>query len=308
VKALFLLGPTASGKTAAALALAERFPVEVISVDSAQVYRDMDVGTAKPSREERARVPHHLIDILDPTQATRPGAFATTRSAWWERSRNAAGFRCSPAARCSISARSPRVSRTCRRPSPRCAPSSKPKRPAKAGLRCMRSLRASILPRRGALSPRTRSASSARWRCTGTTGRALSALQDEGRRSAPPFETLRIALEPSDRGVLHARIAERFRRMLDEGLVAELDVLRRRYRLDAAKPSMRAVGYRQVWETLEGIAPEATLEARGIAATRQLAKRQLTWLRAMDGIERFDCLRADLAQAVGNRAAAFLGA
>jgi tRNA dimethylallyltransferase len=140
------------------------------------------------------------------------------------------------------------------------------------------------------------------------TGRALSALQDEGRRSAPPFETLRIALEPSDRGVLHARIAERFRRMLDEGLVAELDVLRRRYRLDAAKPSMRAVGYRQVWETLEGIAPEATLEARGIAATRQLAKRQLTWLRAMDGIERFDCLRADLAQAVGNRAAAFLGA
>jgi len=105
--------------------------------------------------------------------------------------------------------------------------------------------------------------------------------------------------------VLHERIAHRFRAMLEAGLVAELEALRARYPLTANMPSMCAVGYRQAWDTLEGVAPMQTLEARGIAATRQLAKRQLTWLRGMEGLERFDCLRPGLAQAVGERVERF---
>jgi len=104
---------------------------------------------------------------------------------------------------------------------------------------------------------------------------------------------------------LHERIATRFRAMLAAGLVEELQDLRKRYALDASLPSMRAVGYRQAWDTLEARASQETLEARGIAATRQLAKRQLTWLRAMDGLERFDCLRPDLAEAVTARVGRF---
>jgi tRNA dimethylallyltransferase len=307
VKALFLLGPTASGKTAVALALAERFPIEVVSVDSAQVYRDMDIGTAKPSREERRRVPHHLVDILDPTQAYSAGRFRDDAL----RLVGEIGGR----GRLPVLAGGTMLyfSALARGLAdlPPAQPALRAELEAEAAREGWPSLHAQLArvdpPTAGRLKPTDAQRIQRALEVYRHTGRALSTLQDEGRRSAPPFETLRIALEPSDRGVLHARIAERFRRMLDDGLVVELEGLRRRYRLDAGKPSMRAVGYRQAWETLEGIAPAATLEARGIAATRQLAKRQLTWLRAMEEVERFDCLRADLAQAVGDRAAAFFG-
>jgi tRNA dimethylallyltransferase len=138
------------------------------------------------------------------------------------------------------------------------------------------------------------------------TGRTLSELQAQ-ESQPPPFEALAIALEPGERAVLHERIARRFRDMLSAGLVEELEGLRARYRLDASLPSMRTVGYRQAWETLEGGKPATTLEARGIAATRQLAKRQLTWLRSMPDLERFDCLRDDLAEVVASRVERFLG-
>ena len=136
------------------------------------------------------------------------------------------------------------------------------------------------------------------------TGRPLSSFHAHTEAKLP-FEALRISLEPSDRAVLHERIAARFRQMLAAGLVAELEGLRARYALHDAMPSMRAVGYRQAWDTLEGKEPAATLEARGIAATRQLAKRQLTWLRTMEGLERYDALRPDLARAVADRAERF---
>ena len=138
------------------------------------------------------------------------------------------------------------------------------------------------------------------------TGRALSEHHGNARADPPAFDSLTISLEPSERPVLHARIAERFRAMLAAGLVEELEGLRARYRLDASLPSMRAVGYRQAWDTLEGHATRETLEARGIAATRQLAKRQLTWLRAMEERERYDALRADVERAVVDRVARFL--
>jgi tRNA dimethylallyltransferase len=141
------------------------------------------------------------------------------------------------------------------------------------------------------------------WELTGTS---LSELQGREAPAALPFESLRIALEPSDRAALHERIARRFHAMIDAGLLQELEGLRRRYVLSEGLPSMRAVGYRQAWETLEGRASGETLAARGIAATRQLAKRQLTWLRTMPSLERYDCLRPDLVDAVARRSEEFL--
>ena len=138
------------------------------------------------------------------------------------------------------------------------------------------------------------------------TGTPLSRLQASRRGTGLEVDALRVALEPSERSMLHRRIDERFRAMLQAGLVDEVKGLRRRYRLDASLPSMRAVGYRQAWDTLEGRESEATLADRGIAATRQLAKRQLTWLRSMPDLARFDCLRHDLGEAVAAQAEAFL--
>ena len=306
MRALFILGPTASGKTAVALALAERFPVEIVSVDSAQVYRGMDVGTAKPTAGERSRVPHHLIDIVEPTDAYSAGRFRddALRLAGEIAARGrvpvyAGGtmlyanalFRgladlpkAQPALRAEIEAEAaregwPALHARLREVDPQAADRLKP-------TDAQRIQRALEVHRH--------------------TGRALSSFHAGAVRAPLPFEALRISLEPSERAVLHERIASRFRAMLDAGLVEELRALRSRHALDRSMPSMRSVGYRQAWDTLEGDAPAATLEARGVAATRQLAKRQLTWLRAMEGLERFDCLRADLARAVGDRATQFL--
>jgi tRNA dimethylallyltransferase len=137
-------------------------------------------------------------------------------------------------------------------------------------------------------------------------GRTLSEMIAQASRAPPPFAALTLVLEPSVRSDLHRRIENRFRAMLAAGLVEEVESLRSRMALRPDLPSMRSVGYRQVWETLEGLHPPSTLEARGIAATRQLAKRQLTWLRAMDDVQRLDCLRRDLAAEVAGRVDRFL--
>jgi len=305
VKALFLLGPTASGKTAVALALAGRFPVEIVSVDSAQVYRGMDVGTAKPSRAERECVPHHLIDILEPTEAYSAGRFRDdalrlvpeidargripvfaggTMLYFSALLRGLADLPpAQPALRAGIEAEA-----------------------ARRGWPALHAELSAVDPESARRIEQTDAQRIQRaLEVYRHSGRPLSALHAEARSHRLPFDVLGISLEPSDRRALHERIAARFRRMLAAGLVAELEGLRGRHRLDGSMPSMRTVGYRQAWETLEGRAPAETLEARGIAATRQLAKRQLTWLRAMDGVERVDCLRPDLAEAVAGRAERF---
>ena len=304
--AIFLLGPTASGKTAVALEIASRLPVEIVSVDSALVYRGLDIGAAKPDAATRERFPHHLVDVVDPTEAYSAGRFREDALA----------------AAQGIAARG-RVpffvggtmlyERALTRglaELPPADPAVRAQIDSEARARGWPALHADLGrsdPQTAArLDPNDAQRIQRAIEVHRVSGRPLSAHLAGRERPPPPFRALRLALEPSDRAALHARIAARFRAMLAQGLVEEVVGLRARYRLAASLPAMRAVGYRQGWDTLEGTEPASTLEARGIAATRQLAKRQLTWLGAMTDLERLDCLDAGLARAALARAEAFL--
>ncbi len=278
--ALALLGPTASGKSALAMRLAGRLPVEIVSVDSAQVYRGMDIGTAKPSATERRQVPHHLIDLLDPTQIYSAGRFREDAIAAVQtilaRRRVpllvggtmlyyralAQGIDALPAADAALRAAIAAEAR-------------------QRGWPALHAELARLDPETARrLDPNDAQRIQRALEVCRASGRPLSALHSAP-RDAPPFRLMTVALVPEERARLHARIAERFERMLETGLVEELSALRARYALDAMLPSMRCVGYRQAWAHLEGAYDRATLRDKGIAATRQLAKRQLTWLRAM---------------------------
>jgi tRNA dimethylallyltransferase len=305
-KAIFVLGPTASGKTQVALALAERFPVEVVSVDSAQVYRGMDVGTAKPTAHERAKVPHHLLDIVDPTEAYSVGRFRddALRVIGEIHSRGrvpvlAGGtmlyFRALTQGLAELPPAQPQLR------------AALDKRAAAEGWPALHAELARVDPVTAArLEPTDAQRIQRALEVYRVTGRTLASLLKDTAIPTLAFESLGIALEPSDRAVLHQRIEDRFHAMLDAGLLGELTALRARYALRADLPSMRSVGYRQAWEVLEGRSEVSNLAAKGIAATRQLAKRQLTWLRAMQAMERYDCLRPDLAASVAARVEVFL--
>ena len=305
MKAILLLGPTASGKSALAMALAQRFPAEIVSVDSAQVYRGMDVGTAKPGAEERAAVPHHLVDIVDPTESYSAGRF---RDAALRLVPEIAGR-----GRVPILAGGTMLYFAALLRGLSDLPTADPgiraeidEEAARIGWPALHAKLAQVDP---AIAQRLEPTDSQRIQRAlevhRVTGQPLSSLQAREPVTLP-FETLAIALEPSDRAALHERIAGRFRAMLQAGLVEELRGLRERHALHAALPSMRSVGYRQAWDVLEGTAPADTLEARGIAATRQLAKRQLTWLRSLEGLERYDALRPDLFEIIEARVARFI--
>ena len=290
--ALFLLGPTASGKTAVALAIASRLPVEIVSVDSALVYRGMDIGTAKPDRETRERFVHHLVDIVEPVEAYSAGRFRedALRVAGEIAARGrvplfAGGTMLYERALMRGLASLPKADSAVR--------AALDERAAREGWPALHAELARVDPPTAArLDPHDAQRIQRALEVHALTGRPLSDHFAQDALGAPPFRALRLSLEPSDRAALHGRIAARWQAMISAGLVDEVRSLRARYALDAAMPSMRAVGYRQVWETLEGTAPAATLADRAIAATRQLAKRQLTWLRAMAGVERLDCLDA----------------
>ncbi len=288
--AVLLLGPTASGKTPLALALARVLPVEIVSVDSAQVYRGMDVGTAKPSPEERGAAPHHLIDIIDPTEAYSAAHFRADAL----RLMNEIAAR----GRIPLLAGGTMLYFKALREGLSELPESdagvRAQIDAEAAARGWPALHAelaSVDPETAArLKPTDAQRIQRALEVFQISGKPMSRLLGRRKRAALPFRLIELALVPSDRSALHRRIETRFDAMLERGLVEELRALRERYALRPGLPSMRCVGYRQAWQFLEGEIDRGELRDRGIFATRQLAKRQLTWLRATQGLEIFDCL------------------
>jgi tRNA dimethylallyltransferase len=277
--AVLLMGPTASGKSTLALELANRLPLEIVSVDSAQVYRGMDIGTAKPDVATRARVQHHLLDLIDPDAAYSAARFRADALAAIADVRSRGRLPLLVGGTMLYF----RALREGLSNLPQADAAVRAAIDAEAAAAGWPALHRELARIDGATAQRLKATDRQRiqralevYRLTGMPLSTLQGARDVG--DAPEFVS--IALMPSDRGDLHRRIAARFDAMLAAGLVDEVRALRRRYTLDAAMSSMRCVGYRQVWETLEGTAPAATLRDRAIAATRQLAKRQLTWLRS----------------------------
>ncbi len=356
---IFLMGPTASGKTNVAVELAQRLPVELISVDSALVFRGMDIGTAKPDAATLARAPHHLIDIINPTAAYSAAAFRhdalrlmhdiTQRGKipllvggtmlYFKALREGLSDlpQSDPEVRAALEAEiaqhgiehlHEQLAKVDAETAARLKPTD-----TQRIQRAMEIYRITGLPMSALLQkPLAQIPSPASGTAVGSlrsngeptgvllagVGSGRGTLLEESNpllqpASPPslrsphewerggnplPYRVISIALIPSDRAELHARIATRFKAMLEHGLVDEVRMLREKYPLHPNMTSMRCVGYRQAWQFIEGEINEAQLMETGIAATRQLAKRQLTWLRAMpDNIE-LDCLAPDLAQRV----------
>ncbi|RYY72013.1 MAG: tRNA (adenosine(37)-N6)-dimethylallyltransferase MiaA [Comamonadaceae bacterium] len=289
---LALAGPTAAGKTAAALLLAQALDAEIVSVDSALVYRGMDIGTAKPSAAERAAVPHHLIDIRDAANAYSAAEFATDAKQLVDAIR-ARGRRVllvggtmlyfkalfdgldampasDPAVREALAAQADAM-----------------------GWPALHAELAQVDPVTAArLAPNDAQRIQRALEVYRSSGQPLSHFHTGGRNGWRP--ELFLSLEPTDRGWLHERIAQRFDAMLAAGFLDEVRTLRARDDLHADLPAMRCVGYRQAWEALDNGEDMTGLRERGIAATRQLAKRQLTWLRGMPQRQVIACDAADL--------------
>lgn len=285
-QALAILGPTASGKTALGLALARHQPIEIISLDSALVYRGMDIGTAKPAVAERQAVIHHLIDIRDPDQTYSAADFATEAQALIQaitaRGRVPVlvggtmmyfkalteGLDDLPAADASIRLELEQAA-------------------ALQGWPALHARLAQIDPDTAQrLAPQDSQRIQRALEVHALTGRPMSSFHRRAGQLRCPVRV--ISLEPADRSLLHQRIADRFAGMLKAGLLDELSALKTRYALHPGLPSMRCVGYRQAWEVLAGDMPSDELVDRGVFATRQLAKRQLTWLRSLPDRQCFD--------------------
>lgn len=288
--AILLMGPTASGKSATALALAETLPVELVSVDSAQVYKGMDAGTAKPDRATLARVPHHLVDLVEPHETYSAARFRddalTAMREIAERGRmpllvggTMLYFKALTEGLNELPAADPMVRLVIDTMA------------AEQGWPAVHAQLAAVDPETAArLAPTDAQRIQRALEIFHLTGKTMSELLSKPRYVYFPYRAIRIALVPSDRAVLHRRIAERFDAMLEGGLVDEVRRLREEYGLEPDLPSMRCVGYRQAWQYLDGEITARELREQGIAATRQLAKRQLTWLRAMPDVTCFDSL------------------
>ena len=305
--AIFLMGPTASGKTGAAVALVSKLPVEIISVDSALVFKGMDIGTAKPDAETLAIAPHHLIDIIEPTAAYSAANFRTdalrlmaditTRGKipllvggtmlYFKALQD--GLSGLPEANQEVRARLDA-------------------RAAMIGWPAMHEKLALVDPVTAArLAPNDMQRIQRALEVFEMTGEPMSALYAKQTSEALPYDLLKIALLPSDRKVLHERIALRFEQMLKDGFVQEVRALIKKYpTLTPESTAMRCVGYRQALEYLAGEYDEAELSDRGIFATRQLAKRQLTWLRGMKDVVELDCLNPALNDTVFNQVDQFI--
>ncbi|WP_313952826.1 tRNA (adenosine(37)-N6)-dimethylallyltransferase MiaA [Accumulibacter sp.] len=296
--AILLMGPTASGKTAVAMALARRFPVELISVDSAQVFRDMNIGTAKPDAATLAKFPHHLIDLIAPTEAYSAARFRTDAlTVMGEITARGKVPLLVGGTMLYFKALIEGLADL-----PPADPATRAAIDQDAASRGWPALHAELAQVDPATAARLHTTDAQRIQRAlevfRLADRPLSDLIAAGKTQAPPYRLLSIGLLPADRGVLHQRIAERFAAMLDAGLEAEVGGLRNKYPLRVDLPSMRCVGYRQVWEVQDGLAPRSELRDRGIYATRQLAKRQITWLKNTLRPQIVDCLATDADQRV----------
>jgi len=296
---LCLVGPTAAGKSEVAHALAARYPIEIISVDSALVYRGMDIGTAKPSAREQREVMHHLIDLIDPNEGYSAARFcADARQAILEvRGRGHIPLlvggtmlyfkalregldalpSANPVVRMSLEAEA-----------------------AEKGWPALHSRLAEVDPETAArLKPADAQRIQRALEVWQISGRPLSSFfTAAASRTIPGESFVYVALEPQDRSMLHERIGRRFESMLERGLIEEVTRLRARGDLHPGLPSMRSVGYRQIWRYLEGQCDRAEMIESATAATRQLAKRQLTWLRALPERHSVDCFSANRVRTV----------
>jgi len=286
--AIFLMGPTASGKTDLAIEIAQQFPVELISVDSSQVYRGMNIGTAKPPAAVLAQYPHHLIDIRDPEDPYSAADFCADALALMgdmtSRGRvpllvggtmfyfHALEFGLSKLPQADNETRQ-RLSEEA----------------AQLGWPAMHERLSESDPEMGRrLNPNDSQRIQRALELLEITGRPPSEVMAETEAEPCPYALAKIAIVPEDRKLLHTRIEARFRKMIEDGLVEEMQALLKRGGLSPQLPSMRMVGYRQVWDYLQGNTGKEEMIDRGIAATRQLAKRQLTWLRSYPGVRFFN--------------------
>ena len=284
--AIFLMGPTASGKTGLAMRLCDELPCEIISVDSALVYRGMDIGTAKPSTAELIRYPHHLVDILDPAESYSAARFCADAKRLMEKITGegkipllVGGTMLYYRALLNGMAELPEAD-----PAIRAAIEARAKL---SGWESIHHELAIVDPVAAARihpnDPQRLQRALEVYEITGTSLTEWQAREKEGRQ-AFPYRVLQLAVAPDDRAELHRRIALRFDLMLQQGFVAEVERLKLRADLHPALPSLRSVGYRQVWHYLEGAYGEEEMREKAVAATRQLAKRQLTWLRSWPGL------------------------
>lgn len=305
-KAIFILGPTASGKTALAMQLADQYPVELISVDSAQVFRDMNVGTAKPDAATLAKYPHHLIDLISPEESYSAARFCedALRAMAEITARGkipllVGGTMLYYKALTEGLADMPKADATIR--------AAIDAEAAIHGWPYLHAELAQLDPASAArLKPNDAQRIQRALEVVRLTGRTMAEIYAEQPRQELPYRRLTLALMPTDRAWLHERIALRFDLMLAQGLVEETRILRDKYALHADLPSMRCVGYRQVWEMLEGEIPPQELRDRGIFATRQFAKRQITWLNSLPNLALFDCTKPALADTIHSHVHGFL--
>ena len=301
-----LAGPTASGKSASVLALAQRWPIEIINVDSATIYTGMDIGTAKPTPAEQAQTPQHLLDIRDPTESYSAAQFVQDTHELIEQIR--------ARDRIPVLAGGTMMYFNALRQGLHALPQADPQIRAQIDEMAQQhgwpfvheTLKRLDPVTAERLSPNDRQRIQRMLEVCLITGQPYSSLIEQPGQRAGTDTFQIVSLEPSDRTQLHERIAQRFDQMLENGFVQEVQHLRERGDLNEDLPSIRCVGYRQLWQHLAGQDTLEQAREKGIAATRQLAKRQLTWLRSMPDRQTIDCLGAGVAAQIVDAAAPFM--
>jgi len=290
-KIICLMGPTASGKTDLAIYLTEHFPVDIISVDSAMVYRGLNIGSAKPSDKELEKAPHRLIDLVDPLEIYSAARFR--KDALKEMAKIIQTGRIPLLVGGTMLYFRALLQGLSELPESDEVIRQKLEQQAKEiGWEKMHQRLAEVdFEAAVRIHPNDPQRISRALEVYEMTGKAMSVLQKEQKAEPLPYQVLKLALIPSDRALLHQRIEKRFSQMLEQGFIDEVKTLRNRGDLHQDLPAIRAVGYRQVWDYLDGIIDYTEMQERGVIATRQLAKRQLTWLRSEKDLTIYDLSR-----------------